>query len=267
MGNPSDLFDDFENPDQLRAWRDLVAELAARCVRRYGRDEVRAWLFETWNEPDLPFWRWGERGLLNHFDACRAGLDAVDPALRLGGPATARTLSPLFKAFLAHCDGGASALTGEPAGRLDFVSVHEKGAPAHDEDLTPRPLAMIERELMAVAYIRENHPRLAGLPFTTTRPTRSSAGRRRIPGARCPTTPPSSPRSRTSTGVTSPTRTGSRPPSPTTTAFSAAGASARCSPISGRAPSRTPRPITAPTWRRRAPPPRPSPSSSSRSRR
>ena len=165
MGNPSDLFDDFENPDQLRAWRDLVAELAARCVRRYGWDEVRAWTFETWNEPDLPFWRWGERGFLNHFDACRAGLDAVDPSLRLGGPATARTLSPMFKAFLAHCDGGASALTGEPAGRLDFIAVHEKGAPAHDEDLTPRPLAMIERELQAVAYIRENHPRLAGLPF------------------------------------------------------------------------------------------------------
>ena len=165
MGNPSDLFDDFESPEQLRAWRDLVAELAARCVRRYGADEVRAWSFETWNEPDLPFWRWGERGLLNHFDACRAGLDAVDPSFRLGGPATARTLSPLFKAFLAHCDGGASALTGESVGRLDFISVHEKGAPAHDEDLTPRPLAMIERELQAVAYIRENHPRLADLPF------------------------------------------------------------------------------------------------------
>jgi L-iduronidase len=165
MGNPSDLFDDFESPDQLRAWRDLVTELAARCVRRYGHDEVRAWTFETWNEPDLPFWRWGERGLLNHFDACRDGLDAVDPAFRLGGPATARTLSPMFRAFLAHCDKGMSALTGEAAGRLDFISVHEKGAPAHDEDLTPRPLAMIERELMAVAYIRENHPRLANLPF------------------------------------------------------------------------------------------------------
>src|SRR5215218_8702981 len=32
MGNPSGLFDDFEDMDQLRAWRDLVAELASRCV-------------------------------------------------------------------------------------------------------------------------------------------------------------------------------------------------------------------------------------------
>ena len=63
MGNPSNLFDDFSDMEQVRAWRDLVAELASRCIARYGRDEVRAWWFETWNEPDLPFWRWGEQGL------------------------------------------------------------------------------------------------------------------------------------------------------------------------------------------------------------
>lgn len=165
MGNPSDLFDDFESSDQLHAWRDMVAELAVRYAARYGPSELREWTFETWNEPDLPFWRWGTRGLLNHFDACRAGLDAVDPSLRLGGPATAQTLSPMFKAFLAHCDGGVSALTGQPAGRLDFISVHEKGAPAHEADLNPRPLEMIGRELQAIAYVRANHPRLAGLPF------------------------------------------------------------------------------------------------------
>ena len=99
MGNPSDLFDDFENPDQLRAWRDLVAELAARCVRRYGRDEVRAWTFETWNEPDLPFWRWGERGFLNHFDACRAGLDAVDPASGSAAPRRRGRCPPCSRRF------------------------------------------------------------------------------------------------------------------------------------------------------------------------
>src|SRR5215203_220076 len=83
MGNPSNVFHDFGDRDQVFGWRDLVAELAARCIGRYGRDEVRGWWFETWNEPDLPFWRWGEQGYLNYVDACRAGLDAVDPMLRL----------------------------------------------------------------------------------------------------------------------------------------------------------------------------------------
>lgn len=165
MGNPSSLYTDFGDIDQVRAWRDLVAELASRYIARFGREEVVAWLFETWNEPDLPFWRWGERGLANYYDACRAGLDAVEPTLRLGGPCTARTLSPMFKAFLAHCDTGTNVLTRGVGARLDFIAVHEKGVRSSEEDLTPRPLDMIARELKTVDYVREHHPRFAALPF------------------------------------------------------------------------------------------------------
>ena len=165
MGNPSGVFDDFEDLDQLRAWRDLIAELTSRCAARYGRAEVREWWFETWNEPDLPFWRWGERGFLNYVDACRAGLDRVDPSLRFGGPGTAVTLSPAFRAFLDHCDSGTNLLTGEAGVRLDFISVHEKASREHEADLTPDPLSVIERERRAVDHIRARHPRLAGLPF------------------------------------------------------------------------------------------------------
>lgn len=165
MGNPSGLFDDFDDMDQVRAWRDLVAELALRCISRYGRDEVRAWWFETWNEPDLSFWRWGQRGFLNYVDACRAGLDAVDPALRFGGPGTASTLSPMFRAFLTHCEEERNVLTGEHGVRLGFISVHEKGSREHEEDLTPRTLGIIERERRSVDHIRARHPGFAGLPF------------------------------------------------------------------------------------------------------
>jgi L-iduronidase len=165
MGNPSGLFEDFEDLDQLVAWRDLVTELASRCVARYGRAEVREWWFETWNEPDLPFWPWSERGFLNYVDACRVGLDEVDPGFRFGGPGTAATLSPAFRAFLAHCDHGTNVLTGEAGVRLDFISVHEKASREHESDLTPRPLAVIERERRAVDHIRAHHPRLAILPF------------------------------------------------------------------------------------------------------
>jgi L-iduronidase len=78
MGNPSNLFDDFSDMEQVRAWRDLVAELASRCIARYGRDEVRAWWFETWNEPDLPFW---------------GSLTASTPAVRGSTPSTPRFAS------------------------------------------------------------------------------------------------------------------------------------------------------------------------------
>jgi L-iduronidase len=166
MGNPSDTFDDFENMDQIRRWRDLTSQLAARYQRRYGVDEVRSWYFESWNEPDLPWWPWGERGYMNYYDACVEGLAAVDPVLRIGGPGTARPLSAMFKAFVAHCDTGTNCLTGATGVRLDFISVHEKGAKKHAEDLTPHSLGIIEREMAAVNYLRAHHPRLASLPFT-----------------------------------------------------------------------------------------------------
>ena len=71
----------------------------------------------------------------------------------------------MFRRFLAHCDEGLNALTGERGVRLDFISVHEKGSREHEEDFTPRTLGIIEREREAVDYIRERHPRFAGLPF------------------------------------------------------------------------------------------------------
>jgi L-iduronidase len=165
MGNPSGLFAGFEDRDTLHRWRDMVAELARRCIGRYGAAEIRAWYFESWNEPDLPWWPWGTQAYLNYYDACVEGLGAVDAGLRIGGPGTARPLSDMFKAFVAHCDTGTNILTGAQGVRLDFVSVHEKGAIKHEEDLTPDTLGIVAREMDAVRWLRAHHPRLAGLPF------------------------------------------------------------------------------------------------------
>ncbi len=169
MGNPSGRFSDFGDTAQLRAWRDLVHELALHLIGRYGRDEVRTWYFETWNEPDIGFgwaqWRDDPRPFCDYYDACYEGLRAADPGLVLGGPGTCAPLSPLIKAFLAHCDTGANRLTGEQGVPLGFISVHEKGVRAHAEDLNPDSLSICEREAALVAYLREHHPRLAGLPL------------------------------------------------------------------------------------------------------
>jgi L-iduronidase len=63
--------------------------------------------------------------------------------LRLGGPGTCITISPLFQAFLAHCDTGTNYFTGETGVRLDFISVHEKGIRASKEDLNQRTMALL----------------------------------------------------------------------------------------------------------------------------
>jgi L-iduronidase len=174
MGHPSaadrndrtPTFTDFTDLAQAEAWRHLIGELARHLAARYGQDEVRSWLFETWNEPDVGFWQQGDEAFCVYYDACSAGLADTDPELRLGGPGTCRNLSTTLRAFLAHCDNGTNALTGDPAHRPAFISVHEKGVRAHQEDLTPNTMAIIERETRIIEHIRAHHPALASLPFT-----------------------------------------------------------------------------------------------------
>ena len=150
-------FDDLTKRDQLLNWRTFVTALALHLESRYGRDEVRSWLFETTNEPNHPhFWPWDIPAFCNYYDACSEGLKQADPALQFGGPGTAAPdLVETFTALLAHCDSGKNYLTGETGVRLDFISVHVKDVPQK----------MVERELNIFKYIKEHHPKLAGTPF------------------------------------------------------------------------------------------------------
>ncbi len=163
MGNPSDSFD-FTGQGWAPRWRDLVAELVQRLAARYGHATLQDWYFESWNEPDLPWWPADAQAFLDYYDACVAGLDAGLPGLRIGGPGTARTLSPMFKAFVAHCDTGHNHLTGERP-RLDFISIHEKGVGKSFEDIAPDSVGICRREMQAVDYLRAHHERLADLPL------------------------------------------------------------------------------------------------------
>ena len=158
-------FDDYTNLAQAEAWKQLIRALAEHLEARYGADEVRGWRFETWNEPDVGFWKQSEAAFCTYYDACSEGLREADPELILGGPGTCRGLSSMMSSFLEHCDRGTNALTGETGVRLQFISVHEKGVRAHKEDLNPDMLGIVEREVAIVDYIRQHHPRLAKLPF------------------------------------------------------------------------------------------------------
>ncbi len=77
-------------PTDNAKWVALVSALVKHCVSRYGLAEVRQWYFEVWNEPNLRyFFRNGSQA--QYFELYRItalALKAIDPALRVGGPAT-----------------------------------------------------------------------------------------------------------------------------------------------------------------------------------
>ncbi|WP_243692142.1 glycosyl hydrolase [Caulobacter sp. BK020] len=102
-------------PASLDDWKAFIAEFVRHLIARYGVDEVRTWYFEVWNEPDLGFFWSGTQA--QYFELYKASVEAVkgvDPALKVGGPATSKV--QWIPAFLDYC-----AQNRLP---VDFVSTH-----------------------------------------------------------------------------------------------------------------------------------------------
>jgi xylan 1,4-beta-xylosidase len=78
-------------PRDWDRWADLVHDLAEHLVGRYGREEVVSrWAFEVWNEANLEvFWSGTAEEYYRLYDVSAAAIRAVDPRLRVGGPASA----------------------------------------------------------------------------------------------------------------------------------------------------------------------------------
>lgn len=169
MGNPGGRFRDFSESEEVLAWSELIRQLAAHLVGRYGEQEVQDWLFESWNEPELSPWglirRPGIDDYLAYYDACSHGLAQVSSRLRFGGPSTAVTLTPLFQALLKHCAAGTNVMTGETGVRIDFISYHEKAMGDRSIDTDLQPGAMIDREHRIHRWIQTHVPSLKHLPL------------------------------------------------------------------------------------------------------
>ena len=106
-------------PKSWDKWSDLITHLARHLVDRYGIDEVSRWYFEVWNEPNIDFWAGDpkEDTYYRLYDAAARSLKAVNPRLRVGGPATAQ--AAWVDRFIAHCIQNHVP--------LDFVSTHVYG--------------------------------------------------------------------------------------------------------------------------------------------
>ncbi|EAW82618.1 iduronidase, alpha-L-, isoform CRA_c [Homo sapiens] len=100
------------------------------------------------------------QGFLNYYDACSEGLRAASPALRLGGPGDSfhtPPRSPLSWGLLRHCHDGTNFFTGEAGVRLDYISLHRKGARSS--------ISILEQEKVVAQQIRQLFPKFADTPI------------------------------------------------------------------------------------------------------
>ena len=104
-------------PADLKRWEAYIQSFLRFLIHRYGEEEVRSWLFEVWNEPDLQvvFFSQDREAYFRLYEATARAIKAVDPLLLVGGPATSG--SKWVAPFLRWC--------GEHQVPVDFVTTHQ----------------------------------------------------------------------------------------------------------------------------------------------
>jgi xylan 1,4-beta-xylosidase len=119
-------------PKDFAKWEELVYQWAKHSREKYGDEEVLNWYWETWNEPNSPYWQGSREQFFKLHDHAMRAVRRAIPGAKVGGPNLAQGKGGDFlEAFLDHCLKGTNLATGEKGTPLDFIAFHAKGQPVH----------------------------------------------------------------------------------------------------------------------------------------
>ena len=77
-------------PNDYNKWEALIENLIIHFTERYGKEEVKTWYFEVWNEPNLDgFWSGSQEEYFKLYEYTARAVKQVNSEYRIGGPATA----------------------------------------------------------------------------------------------------------------------------------------------------------------------------------
>lgn len=152
-------------PKDYQKWSDLVFQFVRHLRTRYGDADVKTWLWEVWNEPDIEYWKGTPEEFFKLYDFSVDAVLRALPEARIGGPDSTGPSYPkaaeFLRQFLEHCAHEKNYATGKIGTRLDFISFHPKGSPKwmgdHVQMGIARQLASIEAGFKIVSSFNEWH--------------------------------------------------------------------------------------------------------------
>ncbi|SDZ62816.1 xylan 1,4-beta-xylosidase [Evansella caseinilytica] len=109
-------------PKDIKKWSGLIRSLTAHLLNRYGKKEVRSWLFTVWNEPSSSNHLFGFRNNQTFYDLFQTTYQAVkevDSQLPFGGPAAFSTYNKSEDWFFDFL-----AFSMENQCPPDFITIH-----------------------------------------------------------------------------------------------------------------------------------------------
>src|SRR5215467_6508173 len=73
-------------PRDYQKWAELVFQFTRHLRQRYGDAEVKTWLWEVWNEPDIDYWKGTPEEYFKLYDYTVDAILRAFPEARIGGP-------------------------------------------------------------------------------------------------------------------------------------------------------------------------------------
>jgi xylan 1,4-beta-xylosidase len=120
-------------PKDYNKWRELVYQWVKHTIERYDKQEVKTWLWEVWNEPDIAYWSGTFEEYCKLYDYAADGLKRACPECVIGGPHTTSPRSDkayrYLTGFIEHCLRGKNYATGKTETPLQYIGFHAKGSP------------------------------------------------------------------------------------------------------------------------------------------
>lgn len=152
-------------PTDWKKWADLLTAFVQNLAAVFGKDEIRTWYFEVWNEPDnWPIDSWNE--FFKLYDVFVDCVTKVDDKLKVGGPGCFR--QHFMYAFLDHIVNGTNFVTGKKGSRIDFLSYHVYGTSGGWLNEYPLIMPSVQRFSQELAWIErmiEKYDGLTGIEF------------------------------------------------------------------------------------------------------
>jgi xylan 1,4-beta-xylosidase len=111
-------------PRDWNEWENLIKAFMDNLISTFGKEELRTWYYEVWNEPD----GWPTENLpvfYRLYDVFSHTVKSYDEGFRVGGPAVFRLYA--LKPFLDHVSSGTNFVTGAKGSPIDFISFHIYG--------------------------------------------------------------------------------------------------------------------------------------------
>jgi len=147
----------------------LVYQWVKHSIERYGKQEVITWLWEVWNEPDIPYWSGSFEEYCKLYDYAADGLKRACPECTIGGP---HTTSPrnekaykYLTGFIEHCLRGKNYATGKRGTPLQYIGFHAKGAPEFTEGHIRMNMGVQLKDIQKAFEAVRSFPELKNIPI------------------------------------------------------------------------------------------------------